>query len=99
MQEQIAAQKDKESQLLLPEMVVTMPCLGKSAPLRPAINRIQLWILVDRTSLEVFGNIGRVVLTSCFLPPDENRRLEIFAVDGAAQIVEAKAYPLESIWH
>ena len=76
----------------------TLSCLGSFAPLAPENGRIKLQVLVDRTSLEVFGNDGRVVLTSCFLPPEENMGLEIYATGGSGSIVSAEVYPLRSIW-
>lgn len=76
----------------------TISCLGSSAPLAPEDGRVKLQILLDRTSLEVFGNNGRVVLTSCFLPPENNKRLEMYAEGGTGRIVSAQVYPLQSIW-
>ena len=77
----------------------TLSCRGRSAPLSPENGRFQLRILVDRTSVEVFGNDGRVVLTCCFLPPDDNKNLELYAVGGNAKVIAAKVYPLKSIWN
>ena len=76
----------------------TLSCLGRSAPLRPENGRIKLQILVDRTSLEVFGNDGNAVMTSCFLPSDANKGLEIEAKGANVKIVSAAVYPLKSIW-
>ena len=73
-------------------------CLGKSAPLNPVQGRIRLRILVDRTSLEVFGNDGRISMTSCFLPKPSDRSLEIFVKNGAVGIVSLRVYPLRSAW-
>jgi sucrose-6-phosphate hydrolase SacC (GH32 family) len=72
--------------------------LGRSAPLSPENGRIKLRILVDRTSIEVFGNDGRVVLTSCFLPTDDNKDVSMFAEGGRARLVAAEIHPLQSIW-
>ena len=69
-----------------------------SADLSPRNDRIRIRILVDRTSVEVFGNDGEVVIPCCFLPDGTNPRLEMFAHEGAAQIVSMKVYPLKSIW-
>jgi sucrose-6-phosphate hydrolase SacC (GH32 family) len=63
-----------------------------------ASNRITLQILVDRTSLEVFGNNGKVSMTSCFLPDPKNQSLEIYAVGAPAKIISLKVYPLHSAW-
>jgi sucrose-6-phosphate hydrolase SacC (GH32 family) len=72
--------------------------LGSAAPLAPVNGRIQLQILLDRASLEVFGNDGRVSLTSCFLPKPENRSLEVYATGGAAKLVSLRVFELRSIW-
>jgi levanase/fructan beta-fructosidase len=73
-------------------------CLGASAPLEPVKGRIQLQILVDRSSLEVFGNDGRASLTSCFLPAKDNRTLETVAISGQAKVVSLEVYELRSAW-
>jgi sucrose-6-phosphate hydrolase SacC (GH32 family) len=75
-----------------------LTCLGAAADLEPVKGRVQLQVLVDRTSLEVFGNDGRVSLTSCFLPKADNRSLEVFATGGAVKVVSLRVYPLRSAW-
>ena len=60
--------------------------------------RIRMRILVDRTSVEAFGNDGEVVIPSCFLPDDNNRRLELFATGGVAEVVALDIWPLHSAW-
>jgi fructan beta-fructosidase len=72
----------------------TLSCLGRSAPLEPIRGRIRLRALADRASLEVFGNDGRVSLTSCFLPREEERGMEVYAVGGTARIVRLQARSL-----
>lgn len=72
--------------------------LGKSAPLEMVDGRLRLRILVDRASLEIFGNDGRVSMTSCFLPAPSNKKLELYAVGGAAKVLSLKVYPLRSAW-
>jgi sucrose-6-phosphate hydrolase SacC (GH32 family) len=74
----------------------TLSSLGRNAPLEPIQGRIRLRALADRASLEVFGNDGRVSLTSCFLPREEERGLEIYAVGGTARIVRLQARSLRS---
>jgi fructan beta-fructosidase len=75
-----------------------LSCLGAEAPLEPLDGRIRLHILVDRTSIEVFGNDGRVSLTSCFLPAPDNRSLETTAAGPAAQVISLEVYELRSAW-
>jgi sucrose-6-phosphate hydrolase SacC (GH32 family) len=72
-------------------------CLGKSGELTPANNRIKLQILLDRTSIEVFGNDGRLSMTSCFVPKAK-KSLEVFTVGGAVKLVSLNVYELRSAW-
>jgi fructan beta-fructosidase len=72
--------------------------LGRSEDLTPEHGRIKLQVLVDRTSVEVFGNDGRLSMSSCFLPATENRSLSTFSVGGTARIVSLRVYRLKSAW-
>jgi len=77
----------------------TVSCLGRKAPLAARLGHVTLRVLLDRTSLEVFGNGGQCSLTSCFLPPpagDEN--LSVYAEGGAVTLVSLTAHPLHSVW-
>ena len=75
-----------------------LTCLEKSAPLQSIDGRLQLQILVDRTSIEVFGNDGRLSMCSYFLPDMANRKLKIFSSGGEAQIISLEVYELQSAW-
>lgn len=77
----------------------TITCLGATAPLNPVSGRIKLKILVDRTSIEIFGNDGRVSMSSCFLPEeDPETDIGLYAAGGEARIVSLKVYKLRSAW-
>jgi sucrose-6-phosphate hydrolase SacC (GH32 family) len=73
-------------------------CLGREGPLEPADGRIKLQVLVDRSSLEVFGNDGKLAMTSCFLPRPSRKGLALAATGGAARIVSLKVWTLKSAW-
>jgi sucrose-6-phosphate hydrolase SacC (GH32 family) len=73
-------------------------CLGKSVSLRPLQGKIKLEILLDRTSLEIFANDGRICMSFCFLPDPKNRNLKIYSSGGSIRIVSLKVYELGSIW-
>jgi sucrose-6-phosphate hydrolase SacC (GH32 family) len=66
------------------------------ASLSPINNKLKLRILVDRTSIEIFGNEGQVVITSCFMPQDE--KTFSFISDDRTNISNMKIYRLKSIW-
>ena len=69
-----------------------------AADMSPKDGRIRIRILVDRTSVEVFGNDGEVVIPCCFLPGEMDQSLELFALGGAARIASMSIYKLKSIW-
>jgi len=73
-----------------------LTCLGREGPLEPVAGRIQFQVLVDRTSIEVFGNDGRLSMTSCFLPRDRSQSFSV--VGGAAKLVSLKVWTLKSAW-
>jgi len=73
-------------------------CLGKSASLSTLQGKIKLEILVDRTSLEIFGNDGRISMSFCFLPDPRNTNLKIYSSRGKVRIVSLKVYEINSIW-
>lgn len=73
---------------------------GKSrAPLNPENGQIELQLLADRTSLEIFGNGGVVSLSSCFVPKNTSTDLQLLAEGGKVKIISLKVYKLKSIWN
>ncbi len=76
----------------------TLCCKGKSAELAPAGGRIRLEILVDRTSVEIFGNSGRVYMPIGVILPEENKTLEIFSKAGKTGLDLLEVYELRSAW-
>jgi sucrose-6-phosphate hydrolase SacC (GH32 family) len=75
-----------------------LTCLGKTAPLEPEAGRLKLQILVDRTSLEVFANDGRVAMTSCFLPKAGDKDLEFYVEGGPVKLSSLQAIELRTAW-
>ena len=55
---------------------------GQDAPLEPVDGKIRLQVLVDRSSIEAFGNDGRVSLRNCFLPPVGDKSLALGVQGG-----------------
>ena len=72
--------------------------LGRSGPLAPQDGKIQLQILVDRISIEAFGNSGALSMTSYFLPDMDDADIGIYAEGGAATLVSLKVHELKSSW-
>jgi sucrose-6-phosphate hydrolase SacC (GH32 family) len=66
-------------------------------PLQPdASGAITLTIFLDRSSVEVFGNDGRAVLTDIVLTSDNGLAVRLDAVGGNAQLRSLQIWPLRS---
>ncbi len=71
---------------------------GFAAPqvlaLPPRNGIVELHILVDRSSVEVFADGGRAVLTNQIFPDLASQGVELFAEGGSVQILSLDAYRL-----
>ena len=77
-------------------LAATSASAGQLAP-SPS-DEISLRLLVDRTSMEVFANEGKVSLSSCFLPRPGSTGLGLFAKGGHPKILSMTVCELKSIW-
>jgi fructan beta-fructosidase len=74
-------------------------CQGKAAPLKPRRDgTVRLQILVDRGSIEVFGNDGQVALSAGALVPADDRSLSLSARGGEAKVESLTVHELRSAW-
>jgi len=65
-----------------------------SGPLAPENGVIRLRILVDRSSVEVFGGDGRAVISDRIFPRADSRGVALFAEGGTAELAALRAWPL-----
>ncbi len=70
-----------------------------SAPITPIEGKLRIHLLVDWSSIEVFVNDGRVVITDLIFPDHQSGGLEVFGTNGQVQIVRLEMYPLLSTKH
>ncbi len=68
------------------------------APLKTVNGCIQLRCIVDRTSLEIFANQGRIYMPCKFRPDEEEKTIGIYARGGEAETLSIQIYELQSIW-
>jgi sucrose-6-phosphate hydrolase SacC (GH32 family) len=73
-------------------------CGDKRAALAMVDGKVRLRLLVDRRSVDVFGNDGRAYMPMQFHPPADNRALELFSRGGEAKAVSLDVYALQSAW-
>ncbi|MEI6084141.1 MAG: GH32 C-terminal domain-containing protein [Verrucomicrobiota bacterium] len=70
-------------------------CAGRCAPLPPVDGRIKLRLLLDRSSLEDFGNEGRSASTTQFLPKPDNQNLSFYSSGGTTTLVSLQVRELK----
>ena len=75
-----------------------LSCQGKTASLKPVDGRIRLELLVDRTSIEIFGNDGRVYMPMGVILADNSKSFEIFTKGGNTKVESMEIYELNSAW-
>ena len=73
-------------------------CGKASGALRPVEGKICLEVLVDRASIELFGNGGETYLVAGMIPPDNNTSLELVSKGGTATVRSLEVYELRSVW-
>jgi len=75
-----------------------LSCLGNKASLKPVNGRIHLELLVDRTSVEIFANGGRVYMPVGVILTDNSKSLEIYTKGGNAEAKVLYVFELNSAW-
>jgi len=75
-----------------------LSCLDRKAALKPLDGKIRLRLLVDRTSVDIFGNDGALYMPMGMIIPAVKTDLELYAKGGSARIDSLKVYDLKSAW-
>jgi fructan beta-fructosidase len=67
------------------------------APLRPdSSGAITLTVFIDRTSVEVFGNDGRAVITDVILTSPDSQRTRLYVEGGVAHVRSLRTWKLRA---
>jgi levanase len=66
------------------------------APLAAKDGKVSLRILVDWSSVEVFGGDGQAVITDQIFPDPDSEGLQVFAEGGSAGVDKIKVWQLRS---
>jgi len=75
-----------------------LSCQKKTAPLQPVDGRISIELLVDRTSIEIFCNDGRVYMPIGVILAGNSKSLEIFTKGGNTEVESLEVCELNSAW-
>jgi fructan beta-fructosidase len=76
-----------------------LSCGRPKTKLKPVDAKIRLRILVDRVSIEVFANDGRIYMPIRAIPQGDERGLEVFTKGGNIKISSLTIHELKSIWN
>ena len=72
--------------------------LGKTAIVSSGGPKIKLQILVDRSSIEVFADDGRVAMSSCFIPATGHEKPPLLLEGDGAKVESLDVWQLKSCW-
>ncbi|MCD6118090.1 GH32 C-terminal domain-containing protein [bacterium] len=75
-----------------------LTCGESEAELNPDNGKIRLRILIDRVSIEIFANDGRIYMPIRAYPVGNKRGLNVYSKGGSTTIKSLKIYKLGSIW-
>jgi len=76
----------------------TPNAFGKTAQLPPSDGPLDLRIVIDRTSMELFAREGRIVMSFAFVPDTTDFGLSLAAESGQASVTSWEVRELKSVW-
>ena len=76
----------------------TINCLGNKGTLSPEDGKIKLEILIDRTSIEIFGNDGSLVMSVCFSTIPNADDIIFFNNGGEVLVEKLEVFPIKSVY-
>ena len=68
------------------------------APIDFGKDKMELRLIIDAASIEIFINEGELSFTSIFFPTNNYDSISLFANEGAWSISESKIYSLKGVW-
>jgi fructan beta-fructosidase len=68
------------------------------APARVVNGELQLLVIVDRSTIEVFINDGEAVISDCIFPTSNSPVIEVFAGDVSAAVTDVTLHELSTTW-
>ena len=70
-----------------------------AAPTDFAKEKMNIRLILDAASIEIFINNGELSFTSIFFPSEKFNTISLFANNGTCNVINAEIYPLNSIWN
>jgi len=73
-------------------------CQGKTGALKLVDGKIRLRMLVDRTSIDIFGNGGLLYMPMGVIVPADDHSLKLYAQGEGARVMRLEVHDLKSAW-
>lgn len=70
----------------------------QTANLSPVNKQVKMHIYVDESSIEVFGNDGKVVFSDIILPNSARDGMSFYSKNGNVKVTSLNVYPLSNTW-
>ena len=91
--------KNNGTEIMYNVKTKTLSCMGKSAVVEPVDGIIKLEILLDRASLEIFANDGKVAMSSSFISTEKKSDgIYLFNTGGQILVEKLEVYPMKSMY-
>lgn len=68
------------------------------APRASKSNKLTMHLFIDHSSVELFADDGRVVMTDIFFPTEKFTGLRLYQLNGKAKLTAGILYDLRSVW-
>jgi fructan beta-fructosidase len=76
----------------------TLTCKDVVAPIEGRRGELQLRVLVDRGSVEVFADSGRVAMSVAAIPDEKNRDVVLTPAGGSISLRGGGLWRMKSAW-
>jgi fructan beta-fructosidase len=70
-----------------------------TAPIDFEKEKMNIRLILDASSIEIFVNNGELSFTSIFFPSEKFNTISLFSNNGIFKIINTEIYPLNSIWN
>lgn len=75
-----------------------LTCGEQKAKLNPVDDKIRMRILVDRVSIEIFANDGKIYMPIRAISTQDEKGIEVYTSGGNTTVSSIKVVELRSIW-
>jgi fructan beta-fructosidase len=75
-----------------------LTCKNVSAPVKPSGQFLKLRVLVDRGSIEVFADGGRVAMSVAAIPVEKSVEVAVLGTGGDLKVKNLRISRIESVW-